>query len=229
MYKDKLREIELSIQPGLMRINWCSLGIDEYVKTCVKLLNHFEILFRDASNMEREIYKKLRQITNVNMFLFDEGTRLACKDFFSYVYETRNEEAIKLLRLYQSITPLLMNIEVLILHTNTGKSTQMTRYYRYWEEEIFKAFALMTLRNLEQFIEKIESKALLFDIDLVVEQTDIFLRPTVTDVYNTFLRNTADFLERLKTYPRWMDTTCLHCKPIKLQHDQDFLFHSMMI
>ena len=40
---------------------------------------------------------------------------------------------------YSSIPPVLQQIEGIALSTNSGAAPDMTRYYTYWEENIFNS------------------------------------------------------------------------------------------
>ena len=42
-------------------------------------------------------------------------------------------------RKYRAIGPLLTKMEGLVVHTNTGKSSKLARYYAYWERKVFEA------------------------------------------------------------------------------------------
>ena len=42
-------------------------------------------------------------------------------------------------RKYHAISPLLIKVEGLVVHTNSGKSPFMKRYYAYWERKVFDA------------------------------------------------------------------------------------------
>ena len=42
-------------------------------------------------------------------------------------------------RKYRAIGPLLTKMEGLVVHTNTGKSPKLARYYAYWERKVFES------------------------------------------------------------------------------------------
>lgn len=49
------------------------------------------------------------------------------------------------------------------------------------------------------------------------------MRPTAAEIYNIIINSVKDFLERLKSFTRWMDGTCLLCPPI-VQNDDPYIF-----
>nr|XP_023024309.1 dynein heavy chain 10, axonemal [Leptinotarsa decemlineata] len=227
LLRDVLKDVELNIQPGLMRIKWSSLGITEFAENCSIMVVNLKTLFRQIEHIENDLQKRVRLLSSSNLFDFvtveEEPTRLTCKDFFSAMYDNRTEKTSKAMKIYESFGPILIKLEAMILNTNTGRSPAMANYYSYWEAELFKALVSMTLRNIETFTTKIGAKDLLFEVDAVVITPEILLRPTATEIYNIFVRNSKDFLERLKMFPRWMDGSCIPCKPIKLPDNEDFL------
>jgi len=51
-----------------------------------------------------------------------------------------------LTRKYTAIGPILTKMESLIMHTSTGKSKHMAKYYAYWEHKVFDSLFQMVLR-----------------------------------------------------------------------------------
>lgn len=69
----------------------------------------------------------------------DDGVR-PCQDYFQALELERNEKTTKLAKLYDSIGPILIKLESLVLGTFTGKCPQMKYYYSYWEKQVFACF-----------------------------------------------------------------------------------------
>ena len=44
-----------------------------------------------------------------------------------------------LVRKYRAIGPLLIKVEGLVAHTNTGRSVRLGQYYKHWEMKVFDA------------------------------------------------------------------------------------------
>ena len=62
---------------------------------------------------------------------------LPSQEYFKF-QETRLASTVSTLsRKYHAISPLLIKVEGLVVHTNTGKSPWMKKYYAYWERKIF--------------------------------------------------------------------------------------------
>lgn len=78
------------------------------------------------------------------------------------MYNLRTEKMSKVMKIYNSFAPILIKLESMILASNSGRSPQMTPYYKYWEEELYKSFIWMTLKNLDTWIIKLESKEVIF-------------------------------------------------------------------
>ncbi|CAG9821168.1 unnamed protein product [Phaedon cochleariae] len=227
LLRDILREVELNLQPGLMRIKWSSLGICEFAENCLTLIINLKTLYLQIEHIENNLQKRVRLLSSANLFDFDTAkenpARLPCKEFFGQMNDNRTEKISKMMKTYQSIGPILIILEAIVLNTNTGRSPKMVHYYAFWEGEIFKALITMTLRNLETFNTKVESKEVLLQVDAVVITPEILLRPTGTEIFNIFIRNSKDFMERLRTLPRWQDESCILCEPVKLSSTEEYL------
>ncbi|KAF7265371.1 hypothetical protein GWI33_021219 [Rhynchophorus ferrugineus] len=228
LLKEKLQEVELYIQQGLSRIKWSSLSIQDYTEECSTLITALSTLFEHIEYIENDIHKRIRILATANLFDFAPvktvPTRLPCKEFFGAMNAKRTENVVAMLRIYQSIGPILVKLEMLVLNTNTGSSPHMSHYYEFWEGEIYKAFITMTIRNLETFSYKIENRELLFQVDALVAAPEIVLRPTATEIYNIIVRNMYDFFDRLHIYPRWLYETCLLCEPVQYGKKEEFVF-----
>lgn len=235
LLKDVFKDVELNIQPGLMRIKWSSLGICDYAENCITQIKNLNTLFTQIKHVEKHLHKRLHSIAT--MILFEDyhfkrsGGSFTCKDFFICLNLVRTERSSKVLKVYESFGPILIKMEASILNTSTGSSPHMTVYYTYWEAEIFKALVTFLLKNLELCSQRYEKKEVLFQVDAVVVTPEILLRPTANDIYNMVIRSTKDLVERLKLFPRWMDGSCIECKPVKMSDNEDHLhsFHEEVL
>lgn len=61
-----------------------------------------------------------------------------CQGYFEILEASRNRKAAQMKKLYDSLGPVLIKLESLVLGTFTGRSDRMKTYYEYWEEETFK-------------------------------------------------------------------------------------------
>ncbi|KAH1015210.1 dynein axonemal heavy chain 10 [Dendroctonus ponderosae] len=228
LLKGKLQDVELYVQQGLSRIKWSSLSISEYAADCEGLITALKTLFEHIEHIEKDLYRRLRTLQSANLFDFVpvkvNPMRLPCKEFFNTMYNARTEAVANLLKVYESFGPIMIKLEYLVLNTNTGNSPEMYSYYTFWETEIYRALTTMTIKNMETFASKFENKELLFQVDALVVTPEILLRPTATEIYNIIIRNSHDFFDRLRLFPRWMHETCILCKPIQREKQEEFLY-----
>jgi len=61
-----------------------------------------------------------------------------CQGYFELLEASRNRKAAHMRQLYDSLGPVLIKLESLVLGTFTGRSEKMRNYYEFWEEETFK-------------------------------------------------------------------------------------------
>ncbi|KAJ8924399.1 hypothetical protein NQ315_007195, partial [Exocentrus adspersus] len=227
LLKHHLRNVELHIQPGLMRIKWSSLGICEYAEECMTLVTNMQTLCTQIEHIDKDLHKRVKNIANSNLFDFvpasENPERLNCKDFFYGITYNRTEKMSKLMKEYESFGPILIKLEVMVLNTNTGKAPSMVPYYSFWETEIYKAFIQMVLRNFGTLISQIDKKEVLFQVDAVVVVPEVVLRPTATEIYNIGIKCAKDFMNRLTLFPRWLNESCVMCSPIKVSDTEEYL------
>lgn len=80
---------------------------------------------------ERDEQKKLEE--------FACGTGVyECQGYFELLEASRNRKAAQMKQLYDSLGPVLIKLESLVLGTFTGRSEKMRNYYEFWEEETYK-------------------------------------------------------------------------------------------
>ncbi|KAF2892470.1 hypothetical protein ILUMI_13689 [Ignelater luminosus] len=228
--RNHLREVEINIQPGLTRIMWSSLGIKEYAASCQAIIKNLMSLVAQLQHVELDLANRIKTLTGYNLFHFvplsENSTRLPCKDFFAEMSVNRTERVCQLVKLYETFGPILMKLESLVLETNTGNSPLMYHYYAYWEYKIYEGLIKMTIGNLTKFNDHMIKKNVLFQVDALLAVPDVILSPTPTEIYNTILRSIKDFLSRLKSFPRWMNTTCLLCEPQKIENTDEYFTFS---
>lgn len=69
----------------------------------------------------------------------DCGTGIfQCQGYVERLEQYRTEQCSHMKRLYDSLGPVLIKLESLVLGTFTGRSLKMREYYVYWEQQNFK-------------------------------------------------------------------------------------------
>lgn len=76
---------------------------------------------------------------------------------------------------------------------------------------------------MEEFATALLKDEPIFQVDAVFGSNDIGLRPNLIDITNTIVHSVKDFLERLKSFRRWMDGTCLLCQPV-MTNEEPYIF-----
>lgn len=228
--RNHIREVEINIQPGLTRIIWGSLGIQEYAATCKLLIKNVSSLVAQLKHVEVDLNNRIQLLSNFNLFYFvpisEDSARLPCKEFFIDLYKSRTERVCQMVKLYETLSLILRKLESLILETNTGRSSFMSHYYAFWENKIYSSLIKMTINNMETFNDKMINKEMLFQVDAQLAIPDVVLSPTPTEQYNTLLRCIRDFLCRLKSFLRWMNGSCIPCPPQKMENSDEYYIFS---
>lgn len=119
-----------------------------------------------------------------------------CVEYFKILELERNDKTNRLQKLYDSIGPIMIKLESLILGSFTGDSDKMSYYYTHWEKEMFTALMRFTTRNLQEFSDKLMQSDVIFEVDAVLAAPEIIMRPTANEIYNIMVHSVKDFLER---------------------------------
>lgn len=61
-----------------------------------------------------------------------------CQSYMERLEQARTEKCSHMKRIYDSLGPVLIKLESLVLGTFTGRSEKMRDYYVFWEEETYK-------------------------------------------------------------------------------------------
>lgn len=61
-----------------------------------------------------------------------------CQGYMERLEQMRTEKCSYMKKIYDSLGPVLIKLESLVLGTYTGRSMKMREYYTFWEEETYK-------------------------------------------------------------------------------------------
>lgn len=93
----------------------------------IELESPLENATNDADDIKHFPHKKVRVRDQVK----------SCIEYFKTIERRRTGKMAQIQKLYDSIGPLLIKLESLVLGTNTGLSDKMKYYYKFWEKEAF--------------------------------------------------------------------------------------------
>lgn len=203
------------------------MGIHEYAQSCLSKVKRLKSMFAQIQHVELDIVDKIKSLTHNNLFEFKKITReedkcLPCKDFFTEIETLRTEKICQMVKVYETLGPILLKLESLVTNSNTGRAPYMESYYAHWEKKVYAALVKLMSLNLIEFNNLFLRKEKLFQVDAMLVLPEILLRPSPTDTFNIVMRNIRDFLGRLRSFRRWMDRTCLLCEPQNVPNSDDF-------
>ena len=82
------------------------------------------------------------------------------------------------------------------------------------------------MRNMEVQNKILNSTKPIFQVDAILITSEVVLRPSPSEIYNIICQDVRDLLERLKEFARWMNGTCLECKPLRKELSEDLVLFS---
>ncbi|CAL1680177.1 unnamed protein product [Lasius platythorax] len=232
LLKQTLQDVEKHIQPGVTRFNWNSLSISDYATTCNRILKNLNSTINQVEQIKKELDNRINsELQSYHLFstkkeIAESEILLPCKTYFIEIKNRRSELVSSMLKAYQSISPMLVKLESLVLGTSTGKSPAMQLLYEKYEKKIFAAFIMCMVRNMEVLNKMLNSTKPIFQVDAILIASEAVLRPSPGEIYNIICQDVRDLLERLKGFSRWMNGTCLECKPQRKEHSEDLVLFS---
>ncbi|XP_011874224.1 PREDICTED: dynein heavy chain 10, axonemal [Vollenhovia emeryi] len=232
LLKQSLQDVEKHIQPGVTRFNWNSLSISDYAATCRRVLKNLNSIVEQVNQIKKELDNRIEsELQSYHLFstkkeVAESEVLLPCKSYFTEIKNRRSELVSSMLKTYQSISPMLVKLESLVLGTSTGTSPAMQLLYEKYERKIFSAFIICMVRNMEVLNKILNNTKPIFQVDALLITSEVILRPSPNEIYSTICYDVRDLLERLKRFSRWMNGTCLECKLQRRELSEDLVTFS---
>ncbi|CDI85908.1 hypothetical protein EPH_0064790 [Eimeria praecox] len=183
-----------AVLPGLTTLNWTSLGLEDFVSSCLKSLTIFkatcEQVFKNVEIIE-QIVKEI------------EESQL---DFYEYIEEHRARVVEGLQVRYEAVTSYLKKIEELLEGRMTGSSEAMAAYYNYWERRIFNAIATMLIRVCRW--------PPVLRVSTELNEKEVVIHGSTHSIFKTISRLMQNIIASSMNFSRWMHGTC-KCVPIQ--------------
>ena len=150
LLEDHMRDLRRVIRPGSKRLNWNSLGINDFIAKCDAAISKFESMVNQIQKNSKDIMSRLKLVEQADLFKSPPPAPNrpedlpSCKEFFEFVERERAKDFELLARKYRAIGPLLKKVEGLVVHTNTGRAPKLAQYYSFWERKIFDSLNLVS-------------------------------------------------------------------------------------
>ncbi|XP_059165934.1 dynein axonemal heavy chain 10-like isoform X2 [Physella acuta] len=230
---DYQRDLRRMLRPGAKRLNWNSLGINDFIAKCDSAIAKFESLVNQIQKNARDINQRLKMVEHANLFKAPKpkfpGHLPGCKEYFEYIEQERVKDLEILARKYRAIGPLLTKMEGLVVHTNTGRSPKLARYYAFWERKVYEALTKMIINNLMLFSSAIKTNVPLFQVESLLAPPDVVLHPQANEVYKLTLQCVRDCVEGSKSFIRWKNGSCIECPPQKVEGEDELFVFSFFL
>ena len=212
-----LRTLTQAIKPGLTTLNWTSQRIHAFVISANHAVESFQSLLM-------EVRKHATAIDDIILSI--ETSCLICEeDFisnsicsitlleFSDIFDLKLSKKLDhLVRLYSSIKPLLLNVEMSVSESDCGLAPSLQGYYLYWEKRMHNAVVQMIVRSLKRFVSLIKSCSTnrpLCKINVIRNGQNLILTPSLNDIDKQMNRCVLMLLNSAKKFLRWMKGTCI--------------------
>ncbi|TKS80370.1 Dynein heavy chain 10, axonemal [Collichthys lucidus] len=248
MLAQRIIAVRKELYYGSQRVNWNSLSIQDFINRGTQAVSKFESVVNKIQNNERDIESKLQSIEMANLLKFpvpDKSNDLpAVKEFFEHTEQERAKTLTLLSRKYADIGPLITKTEHLVMETTTGKAKDMEDYYTYWERRVYDSLIKMvlstwsdsttvtsllltsTFRNIQAFDKALMGSTALFQIYAILSAPEIVLQPRSNEIYRVTMQCIRNCVESTKQFVRWMNGTCIECKPQRVDGEEELVILS---
>ncbi|KAL8274185.1 hypothetical protein Esti_001870 [Eimeria stiedai] len=231
----QIAELHRAALPGLTTLNWTSLGLEDFVASCLKALTVFkatcEQVFKNVKAIE-QIVKEIESSQLIRDINWDSFEPFNIQDYYDYFENHRAREVEKLRSRYEAITSYLKKVEELLEGRTTGSSEAMSSYYLYWERRIFNAIAIMLIKGkpralrlylgiqwttsrFRAFFSSSPSACrwpAIIRVTTELNEKEVIIHGSTQAIFKTISKLMQNIIASSMSFSRWMNGTC-KCVP----------------
>eukprot|EP00958_Prasinococcus_capsulatus_P027403 scaffold5502_cov390-Prasinococcus_capsulatus_cf.AAC.6 len=217
--------------PGFDPLNWNSLGLPEFIGTCIKAINEFNATVHQVQKSSLAICKVVDAIATTSLVpagYSESSTEVMDLHEFADAAERHRCEAMeRLLPMYRTIGPLLGKVEEAVAGTNTGRCPHLRGYYAFWEGKVYDALTKMVSSSLDAIHDMLKSPCRtgkfmpLFKVSISLCAPDVIIQPPLSEIARYMARTLRNMVESTRPFIRWMDGTCLETPPQRPQGEDE--------
>jgi len=229
---EKIEKLNEALYPGIESLNLNSLGIGDYITSCLQAINEFKDVHKKVSKHAQYIEKIIQGIEDavlIKEFEWDRKEPFTLIEFYNYFEKDQQEIVNDLVANYFKIPDLLKTIEEGVLGTITKKAPQMKEYYYYWERRVYNALTKMILRaliTLKCYLTRPPYKNMgLFKIVAEYDPPNVNPIPRMVEIDGIQSRIYINIREVGRLFPRWKDGTCIFPEPRTNPNTEEKSYH----
>lgn len=238
-----LDKLQVAMRPGFTTLNWNSLSIEDFVVTCNRAIHEVTTAVTALEKNSNMIESSVKFIRNTVLIQppkqLEDGVPLPeMQEWFEEVDRHMANATEECVQRYRSISKVLGNVEHALFGELSLKNENLRNYYQYWEERIFKAVVHMVVRafwrlksNLSPPRKKLGRPGQpLFNVTVSLINPELHSSPNPAAIKTTATRLWQNVLNTTKQFVRWMDGTCIECRPCKMgasadgQEEDEFVY-----
>ena len=221
----KMKTLSTVMKPALVRINWNSLSINDFIQNASRAIEEFLAHISQIQKNTSIIKNVVDSIAGAQLVRDPPNNEpMDLSEFFDFMEKHRNRVLDDVIRKYHTISPILIKIEEHVFGEGTGRCARMKDYYFHWEKRIFKAINAMILSGLIRLAAILHmpiSKKILIDRrkNPVIKATatlaapEIVVSPSFGDIHKTLSKLAKDIVESSMRFVRWQHKSCVPVPP----------------
>ena len=218
---DDLKETEVALRPGFIRLTWNSLGINDYIIQSDIHVCRTESVIRQIHTIKNSIQKKVDKISTCKVFdKFKnpaDGKQKNFRDFHHDIMENQKTNIDILVCEYEEISPLLMKVEEILVKSRTKMHKRLESYYSYWESQVYQAVINFIKINLDDLLEIMNSKIPLFKVEVILDGVNVAISPSEPMILKGVVTIIKYLLEGSKEFIRWCRGSCISVHEVRVK------------
>ena len=250
LLRNHLAKLEDKFHPGTSSYNFNSLGISDFIRSCMEEIKKFRDIKNKVEEKTRNIEDIIRTIEEAKI-LKDFDFKLAVKtkhqeelslqQFVDYFDEYLSTEVESLSDKYKRIgETMLPQISIAVFEKSDQKLQEMHKYYYYWERRVYNSLIKMIVKALLSLKTLLEQKRQnvpgnppkkvipLFKISTEFSNQKIVTNPNSAEIRVALDKLESSIIEAAKYFPRWMDGTCICIEPKPEKNDEENFNHTFL-
>ncbi|XP_054713520.1 dynein axonemal heavy chain 10-like [Uloborus diversus] len=194
-------------------LQWESSEISIYLKKLKKTVDVFAGIMTQAKSIFCEIEKQIKKLSTFQLFTFTDMKAFDnitnCEVFFERAEAAVNGQIKKVVETYNTLPPLLKNLEQVTCQTATGKAKSLSQYYSYCEENILLSLIEMMIMNLKYLKDELWDQFFIPNIHKFWYSNDELDKLSFARIKWAFVIFMKNISECTRNVKRWLQGTCI--------------------
>ena len=195
----------------MTHVTWPSLCLANYIQELAESVERFEGMAHDVTIISDVLERRVSQILNHQLLpTTTQQQPSSAEDFFQRLSRSGDDFFEDVRRVVSELPDVLLQVESLVNHTQTGSAVELQNYYDHWRRRVydtvlrsvqdrFGELSLLLERGPAQFTVRVSLSS---DAVIVVE-------PDLESIERCVGQIVQHWIKKSSVVPNWRQGTCL--------------------